>query len=183
MVTFVRPATSDEKQYAHDIISGKRPLDVAVCAVFAVIGALIGLAVGISSAQASEQPVDIGFTLTCVAIIAVAFLVFALLIMGSIRSLQAVCRVWVPARVIVALAAVALALRALDTVQFVLIVGPSAIASQLALDGLGLIFALLFLNLGVRLVFIIYCMATGRDEDEIITRSISADGETDAHEH
>ena len=39
----------------------------------------------------------------------------------------------------------------------------------------GMAIVLLFLNLGIRLVFLVYCMATGRDEDEIVTRSISAE--------
>ncbi len=102
---------------------------------------------------------------------------FAMLIMSSIRSLQAICRVWLPSRIIVAIAAVAFALRVLDTVQFALIVGPSVIASKLALGGMGFMFALLFLTLGLRLIFGIYCAVTGRDEDEIATRSISADCE------
>ena len=144
-------------------------------AVFALLGAAFGAAIGAASAQANDQPVDLGFTLGCAAGIGVAFIVFAILIMSSIRSLQAVCRVWLPARVIVAVAAAAFALRVLDTVRFVLIVGTTSIIQQVVMGGLGFIFALLFLNLGVRLVFLIYCMATGRDEDEIVTRSISAD--------
>lgn len=175
MVAYMRPPTSDEMQYAGDVIRGRRPLDVVVYAVFALLGAAFGAAIGAASAQANDQPVDLGFTLGCAAGISVAFIVFAILIMSSIRSLQAVCRVWLPARVIVAVAAAAFALRVLDTVRFVLIVGTTSIIQQVVMGGLGFIFALLFLNLGVRLVFLIYCMATGRDEDEIVTRSISAD--------
>ena len=177
MVVFMRPPTSDEMQYAGDIIHGKRRLDVVVYVIFALLGAAFGAAVGVASAQANDQPIDLGFTLGCAAGFGVAFFVFAILIMSSIRSLQAVCRVWLPARVIVAIAAAAFALRMLDTVKFVLIVGPTSIIQQVVLGGLGFIFALLFLNLGVRLVFIICCMVTGRDEDEIVTRSISADAE------
>ena len=175
MVAYMRPPTSDEMQYAGDVIRGRRPLDVVVYAVFALLGTAFGAAIGAASAQANDQPVDLGFTLGCAAGIGVAFIVFAILIMSSIRSLQAVCRVWLPARVIVAVAAAAFALRVLDTVRFVLIVGTTSIIQQVVMGGLGFIFALLFLNLGVRLVFLIYCMATGRDEDEIVTRSISAD--------
>ena len=175
MVAYMRPPTSDEMQYAGDVIRGRRPLDVVVYAVFALLGAAFGAAIGAASAQANDQPVDLGFTLGCAAGIGVAFIVFAILIMSSIRSLQAVCRVWLPARVIVAVAAAAFALRVLDTVRFVLIVGTTSIIQQVVMGGLGFIFALLFLNLGVRLVFLIYCMATGRDEDEIVTRSFSAD--------
>ena len=175
MVAFMRPPTSDEMQYAGDVIHGKRRLDVVVYVIFALLGAAFGAAVGFAGTRANDQPVDPGFTLGCAAGLGVAFFVFAILIMSSIRSLQAVCRVWLPARVIVAVAVAAFALRVLDTVKFVLIVGPTSIIQQVVMGGLGFIFALLFLNLGVRLVFLVYCMATGRDEDEIVTRSISAE--------
>ena len=175
MAVFVRLPTSDEMQYAGDVIHGKRRLDVVVYVIFALLGAAFGAAVGFAGTRANDQPVDLGFTLGCAAGFGVAFFVFAILIMSSIRSLQAVCRVWLPARVIVAVAVAAFALRVLDTVKFVLIVGPTSIIQQVVMGGLGFIFALLFLNLGVRLVFLVYCMATGRDEDEIVTRSISAE--------
>ena len=181
MVAFVRPPTSDEMQYAGDVIRGKRPVDVVVYVIFALLGAAFGAAVGVAGTQANDQPADLGFTLGCAAGFGVAFFVFAILIMSSIRSLQAVCRVWLPARVIVAVAAAAFALRVLDTVKFVLIVGPASIIQQVVLGGLGFIFALLFLNLGVRLVFLVYCMVTGRDEDEIVTRSISAEPSQECH--
>ena len=185
MVAFVRPPTSDEMQYAGDVIHGRRRLDIIVFGVFSLLGAVLGFIVGIAGAQANDEPVNLGFALGCAAIFAVALLVTAMLIMSSIRSLQAVCRVWLPARVVVALAAIAFALRILDTVQYVLIVGPASIASKIALGSMGFVFALLFLNLGVRLIFIIYCMVTGRDEDEIVTRSISAKRELspDTEEH
>ena len=175
MAVFVRLPTSDEMQYAGDVIRGKRRLDVVVYVIFALLGAAFGAAVGFAGTRANDQPVDLGFTLGCAAGFGVAFFVFAILIMSSIRSLQAVCRVWLPARVIVAVAVAAFALRVLDTVKFVLIVGPTSIIQQVVMGGLGFIFALLFLNPGVRLVFLVYCMATGRDEDEIVTRSISAE--------
>ena len=175
MAVFARLPTSDEMQYAGDVIRGKRRLDVVVYVIFALLGAAFGAAVGFAGTRANDQPVDLGFTLGCAAGFGVAFFVFAILIMCSIRSLQAVCRVWLPARVIVAVAVAAFALRVLDTVKFVLIVGPTSIIQQVVMGGLGFIFALLFLNLGVRLVFLVYCMATGRDEDEIVTRSISAE--------
>ena len=174
MAVFVRLPTSDEMQYAGDVIHGKRRLDVVVYVIFALLGAAFGAAVGFAGTRVNDQPFDLGFTLGCAAGFGVAFFVFAILIMSSIRSLQAVCRVWLPARVIVAIAAAAFALRVLDTVKFVLIVGPTSIIQQVVMGGLGFIFALLFLNLGARLVFLVYCMATGRDEDEIVTRSISA---------
>lgn len=175
MAVFVRLPTSDEMQYAGDVIHGKRRLDVVVYVIFALLGMAFGAAVGFAGTRANDQPFDLGFTLGCAAGFGVAFFVFAILIMCSIRSLQAVCRVWLPARVIVAVAVAAFSLRVLDTVKFVLIVGPTSIIQQVVMGGLGFIFALLFLNLGVRLVFLVYCMATGRDEDEIVTRSISAE--------
>ncbi len=186
MVAFVRPPTSDEMQYTGDVIHGRRTLDVKVFIVFAVLGALLGLAIGIAEAAANEKAIDFGFTLISTGVCAVALAIFAMLIMGTIRSLQAACRVWLPARVMVAIALVAFVLRVLDAVQFILVMGPGAIFTQLIVGGIGLIFALLFLNIGVRIAFLVYCMVTGRDEDAIMTQAIAAkdtkatdDGEND----
>lgn len=56
MVAFVRPPTSDEMQYAGDVIRGKRRLDVVVYVIFALLGAAFGAAVGFAGTRANDQP-------------------------------------------------------------------------------------------------------------------------------
>ena len=82
----MRPPTSDEMQYAGDVIHGKRRLDVVVYVIFALLGAAFGAAVGFAGTRANDQPFDLGFTLGCAAGFGVAFFVFAIPIMSSIRS-------------------------------------------------------------------------------------------------
>ena len=174
MVPFNRPPTSDEMQYAGDVLRGKRPFDVRVFIVCAVVGALAGIAIGISSSLAQEAPLDLGFTAMTAIACALTFAVIAMLIMNSIRSIQAVYRIWLPARIIFWAAIAWLVLRWVKRLQFIFIVGPANAVSQIVLGTLGLIFFVLFLNIGIRLAFIVYCMVTGKDEDEIVTRSIAA---------
>ena len=174
MVPFNRPPTSDEMQYAGDIIRGKLPFDVKVIIASTIAGAVFGIAVGISSASSQEAPLDLGFTAMTAVVCALTFAVIAILIMNSIRSIQAVYRIWLPARIIFWAAIAWLVLRWVKRLQFIFIVGPANAVSQIVLGTLGLIFFVLFLNIGIRLVFIVYCMVTGKDEDEIVTRSIAA---------
>ena len=51
---------------------------------------------------------------------------------------------------------------------------PSQFVTDAVMGGLFLIFAVLFFMLGLRLLFILYCMITGKDEDEIMVRNIAA---------
>ena len=175
MVDFMRPPTRDEMQYADDIIRGKRPVDVWIIVAAAILGAILGIAVGVAGTMANDKPIDPGFVAMCAAFIAVAFAVIAGLILASVRSMKAVCEAWLPARVIVAVAGVLILLWIAQNVSFALMMDRSSLVSRLAMDVLALVFAVLFLNLGIRLIFIVYCMITGRDEDEIVTRNISAD--------
>ena len=182
MADFMRPPTRDEMQYAGDVIRGKRPVDVRIIIAAAILGAILGVAVGVAGNTANDEPLDPGFIAMCAVVFAAAFAVIAGLVLSSVRSMKAVCEAWLPARVIVAVAGVLLFLRIAQNVSFAFLMDRSSLGSQLAMDALLLVFAVLFLNLGVRLIFIVYCMITGRDEDEIVTRNISADHEAQEKE-
>ena len=52
MTDFNTPPTKDEIQYARDVIQGKRKWDARIIIGFAIFGALFGILVGFSSAQA-----------------------------------------------------------------------------------------------------------------------------------
>ena len=173
MVDFYRPPTKDEMQYASDVIHGKRKVDILVIAIAAITGALFGVIIGFSGAEANNEAPDPGFILLCAGICAFALGIIAMLIMAALRSILAVCKAWLPARIITIVACVVLVIQILRKLQFWFIF-PSQVIMDIALGSLLLVFALLFFNLGLRLIFIIYCMITGKDEDEIMVRNISA---------
>lgn len=179
MADFARPPTQDEMQYAGDAIRGKRKLDALIMAGAALVGAILGVAIGFAGSAAESKPVDVGFIALCAGICAAMLLVVAILVLFALRSLKAVCKVWVPARVVVAVAAVLIAHHVYGDIRFALIMQAGSLAAQLAKTAMMLIFAVLFLYLGVCLLFILYCMVTGKDEDEIMTRAISADQQRD----
>lgn len=176
MAVFVRPPTADEMQYAGDVIRGKRSLDVRIIIAFTVLGALCGIVIGFAGAAAHNEPVDPAFVATCLGLVAITFAVIAAMALYSYRSLKAVCEAWLPARLIVAVVGIFAAYRIIGNVRLSLIMG-TTIQQIIVVNAMGLVFALLFLNLGIRFIFNLYCMATGRDEDEIVTRNISASHE------
>ena len=176
MVAFVRPPTSDEMQYAGDIIRGKRSRDVLIIVTFTVLGAIFGVVIGFSGAAAHDEPVNPAFVLACLGIVAVTFAIVATMVLFSCRSLKAVCKAWAPARAIVAVVGIIVAYRVFNNVRLSLFMG-TTVQQIVTVNAMGLVFALLFLNLGVRLIFLVYCMVTGRDEDEIVTHNISANHE------
>lgn len=178
MVAFVRPPTSDEMQYAGDIIRGKRTRDVLIVVACTIVGAIFGVIIGFSAAAANDEPVDPMFILTCLGMVAITFAVIAGMVLFSYRSLKATCEAWTPARVIVAIVGIIIAYRLFNNVRLSLFMGDT-IQQIVIVNAMGLVFALLFLNLGVRFIFIVYCMVTGRDEDGIVTRNISADHESE----
>lgn len=176
MVAFVRPPTSDEMQYAGDIIRGKRSRDVLIIVASTILGAIFGVIIGFSGAAANDEPINPTFVLTCLGIVAVTFAIVAAMVLFSYRSLKATCEAWTPARVIVAIVGIIIAYRLFNNVRLSLFMGDT-IQQIVIVNAMGLVFALLLLNLGIRFLFIIYCMITGHDEDEIITRNISASHE------
>ncbi|HJF65536.1 MAG TPA: hypothetical protein K8U77_05410 [Slackia equolifaciens] len=173
MADFNRPPTKDEIQYMGDLIHGKRHLDLIVMAVLTVLGALFGVAIGFSNAAMENKPVDVGFTLMCAGVVALAFLVVTWLMFSAIRTIIAICKSWVPARVIVGVVCVLLLARLSQSVMFWML-DPSSIVMNLVTGCMGLIFVILFLMLGLRLLFLVYCMITGKDDEETTARAIAA---------
>lgn len=179
MGDFDRPPTKDEMQYMGDLIHGKRRLDLIVIASLAVLGALAGVAIGFSHAAMNNAPVDVGFTLMCAGVVALTFLVITWLMLSSIRAIIAICKSWVPARIIVGIVCVLLLARLSQSIMFWML-DPSSILMNLVTGCMGLIFVILFLLLGLRLLFLVYCMVTGKDDEEITARAIAAARTDDA---
>lgn len=167
------PPTKEELQYASDVIRGKRKLDRRIIVGTAIAGGILGVAIGFASAQANNKPLDIGFTLLCAAICAFTLGVIAALVMNALQTIIALCKAWMPARIIAIAACAVLVIRIFQKISF-WVVFPSRAITDIALGCLFLILAILFLNLGLRLIFIVYCMITGKDEEEIMLRTITA---------
>ena len=94
MIVLNRPPTQDEMQYASDILHGRRKWDVRIIVGFALLGAILGILVGFSNAQANNEPIDIGFTLICMGFCAAALGMAAALIMNAIRTIGAMCKAY-----------------------------------------------------------------------------------------
>ena len=171
---FNRPPTKDEVQYMGDLIHGRRRFDLLVMAILTALGAAMGVAIGLSSAATNGEPIDVGFTLACAGVVALVFLVVTWLMLSSIRTIIAICKSWVPARVVVGIVCIVLLVRASRSIAFWML-DPSSIVMHLVMGCMGLIFVILFLMLGLRLMFLVYCIATGKDDEEITAHAISAD--------
>ncbi len=177
MADSVRPPTKDEVQYARDVIRGRRPVDLCVIVGSAVLGAALGVPIaigGLSSEGLDMHPAL--FVLTCVLVCAACLAVIAGLILSSVRSIRAMCAAWLPARVIAVVACVYLGASVLDSVSFALVVGPGSVVPQLVMKALFLVFFVPMVNAVTRVAFVVWCMVTGRDDEEIIARNIAADG-------
>lgn len=173
MTDFNTPPTKDEIQYARDVIQGKRKWDARIIIGFAIFGALFGILVGFSSAQANNESLDIGFTLLCSGICAATLAIVSMLVLNSIRSIGALCKVWLPARILVGIACLLLVSRIVQKIAF-WVFFPSEFIADVVLSVLFLIFYILLFNIGLRIFFALYCLITGKDEDEIMTRAIAA---------
>lgn len=167
------PPTKEEMQYASDVIHGKRKLDRYIILGSTIAGGIFGIAVGFSSAQANSEPLDIGFTFLCAVICAFTLGIVAALVMSALQTIIAICRAWLPARIIAIAACAVLAVKIVQKITFWIVL-PSQAITDIVLGSLFLILAILIFNLGLRLIFIVYCMITGKDEEEIMIRSITA---------
>ena len=178
MIVLNRPPTQDEMQYASDILHGRRKWDVRIIVGFALLGAILGILVGFSSAQANNKPIDIGFTLICKGILAAALGMDADLILNANRNIGAKCKDWLPTSILTIAAGILVLVQIAKKTTYWMIF-PSQFVTDAVMGGLFLIFAVLFFMLGLRLLFILYCMITGKDEDEIMVRNIAAKNKDD----
>lgn len=172
---FQRAPYKDEMQYASDMMHGRRKVDVLIIVAATLVGAGLGVAIGFAGNAANDEAPDAGFILGCVAIVAFAFAVITGLMLASLRTIVAICRAWLPARII-AIAVCALILFRLGRKIMFWMITPSNILADLAMGLMLLAFGILFLTLGLRLLFWIYCTATGKDDEEITARNIAARG-------
>lgn len=175
MGDFASPPRKDEVQYIRDLARGRRKIDASVIVAFGVAGALIGIPVGIAGSSADGGSVDPAFIVVSAAVCGLTLAVIAGVVLASVRSIAALCRAWLPARAIVGIACAFLLLRVVQRVQLIAIAGIGNAVPSLVLNLLWLVFGVLLLNLGMRLVFSVYCMVRGRDDEEIVARGIAAD--------
>lgn len=93
--------TKDEMQYMGDLMRGKRKRDLLVILAFTVAGAIFGAVIGFAGHAGESEPLDVGFILSCVGVVALTFAVITGMLLASLRSIVAICKAWIPARVIV----------------------------------------------------------------------------------
>lgn len=166
--------TKDEMQYMGDLMRGKRKRDLLVILAFTVAGAIFGAVIGFAGHAGESEPLDVGFILSCVGVVALTFAVITGMLLASLRSIVAICKAWIPARVIVGIVCAVVVFRFARSVLFWML-DPSTILMHLVSGAMGLIFCILFLLLGLRLLFSLYCMITGKDDEELTARAIAAD--------
>lgn len=168
-----RPPTRDEMQYASDVVHGKRKLDSRIILGTAIAGAILGIAIGFANAEQNDGAIDLSFTLICMAVCAFSLGIIAALILAALRSIMAMCRAWMPARVLTIIACCAVGLDIIRKIVFWFFF-PSAIISGIVMGTLALIFEILLFSIGLRIIFIVYCMFTKKDDEEILAKSIAA---------
>lgn len=168
-----RPPYKDEVQYADDLLHGRRKSDVVIIVGSAIVGGVLGVAIALAGSSASDEAPDPMFILSCIGIVAFAFAVITGLMLASLRTIAAICKAWIPARVIVGIVCVLELFNILQSVT-IWLWDPSRILMDVTLDLLGLAFGILFLLLGLRVIFWIYCTITGKDDEAITAREIAA---------
>lgn len=172
---FQRPPYKDEVQYMGDMLHGRRKVDALIIVAATFVGAVLGVVIGFAGNAANDEAPDAGFILGCAAMVAVAFAVITGLMLASLRTIVAICKAWLPARIITGVVCV-LELFNIAKRTIVWMIDPSRILMDVAMGLMLLAFGILFLLLGLRLLFGIYCMATGKDDEEITARNIAAQG-------
>lgn len=173
MVLDYRPPRKEEIQYVSDLVHGRHHKDAVALVAAVVVGSLFGLAIVASSIASGNEDVDLVFIVACVAVCAATVAVIVGLIMASVRTIVAVCRVWKPARVITGVAVVYAVLRLARRIPIWLII-PSQIIMDVVLGFvMGTLILLLFTIL-LRFIFFIRCNIKGVDDEEIVAANISA---------
>ena len=171
---FPQVPREEEMQYTRDVLHGKRKKDLIAIAVFAVVGFILGIAIGYAGTVGMGKPFDIGTLLLSAVFVAACLAVVAGLMIVSVRSIIAMCRAWTGARVLTALACLYILWRVFGYVQFA-VLAPSLALSHGVMGAMGLVFFVLIFNPVLRLVFFVYCKVTGKDDDHLISRNIAAD--------
>lgn len=166
--------TADETRYASDLLHGKRNKDLIVIAASAIVGFVCGIVIGFAGSAANEEAPDLALILSCAAPCAFAFAIITGLMLASLRTIVAICTVWMPARVIVGIVCALELLNVGRALSFWLL-DPSRILIGLITGALGLMFGILFLTLGLRILFGIYGMVTGKDDEALTAQAIAAD--------
>lgn len=171
---FPQVPREEEMQYTRDVLHGKREKDLIAIVVFAVVGFILGIVIGYAGTVGMGKPLDIGTLLLSAVLVAACLAVVAGLMIVTVRSIIAMCRAWVVARVLTALACLYILWRVFQYVQFATAV-PYLALSHGVMGAMGLIFFVLIFNPVLRLVFFVYCKVTGKDDDYLISRNIAAD--------
>lgn len=173
MVLDYRPPRKEEIQYVSDLVHGRHHKDAVALVAAVVVGSLFGLAIVAASIASGNEDVDLVFIVACVAVCAATVAVIVGLIMASVRTIVAVCRVWKPARVITGVAVAYAVLRLARRIPIWLII-PSQIIMDVVLGFvMGTLILLLFTIL-LRFIFFIRCNIKGVDDEEIVAANISA---------
>ena len=172
----IRPPRQEEMQYAADVIHGKRSLDTKVMLGVTIFGAIFGLAVGIAGNISENRGFDLVFILICIGACAFCLFIISALVMASIRTIQAICRSWKPARVLVIIACALFATRWLGNIALWILV-PSRIMADLVLGLMSAVFVLLLGTIVLRFIYFIRCLIAGEDDEETLSKSIATSNE------
>ena len=130
--------------------------------------------IGVSGSQANNEPLDFGAMASSVAFVALCFFFITWLVLFAFNSLKAICKAWLPGLIIVVVAGSYILYRAIRYLWFGIMIGSLAPVGYVILTAAGLVFAFICLNVGVRLVFYVYCMVSGKDSDEVLRQATSA---------
>ncbi len=173
MVLDYRPPRKEEIQYVSDLVHGRHHKDAVALVAAAAVGMLFGLAVVTSSIASGNRNVDLVFIVACVAVCTAAVAVIVGLIMVSVRTIVAVCRVWKPARAITGIAVAYAVLRLARRIPIWLII-PSQIIMDVVLGFVMGTLTLLLFTILLRFIFFIRCNIKGVDDEELVAANISA---------
>ena len=173
MVLDYRPPRKEEIQYVSDLVHGRHHKDAIALVAAAAGGMLFGLRVLTSRNASGNRNSALVFIVACVAVCAAAVAVIVGLIMVSVRTIVAVCRVWKPARAITGIAVAYAVLRLARRIPIWLII-PSQIIMDAVLGFVMGTLTLLLFTILLRFIFFIRCNIKGVDDEELVAANISA---------
>lgn len=174
MADINRPPTKDEIQYAKDLIHGRHKIDVILIIGSAIFGGVLGIAIATANALSDHKPFDPIFCLICIVACGACLAVVTGLVVASLRAIVNLCRTWKPALILTLVAAAIAALQLLQALAFSALFPSYNSVPHFAMLIMACVFALLILNPILRLIFLVYCTITGKDDEEILARNIAA---------